>query len=199
MKFIKSKLIYLFLLTAFFAELFVFGTSFTVLAISVSSMYGDPGVGAGRFFEVHPLNHAVTKIAEGTIKFGYALQLGTTGDQAKKFTSSSGKFIGVAGYSTDASDLDNEQYSEKDPLGCVEIGVVMVYVEEAVAIGDPVRVRHTDHASDVTKLCGMFAKTADEDKTALLEGASWKTAATAAGLVPITLNGPFKITADNLS
>ena len=78
-------------------------------------------------------------------------------------------------------------------MGCIDEGYVQVYVEEAVAIGDPVRVRHT---ADTGKYAGDFATTADAGKTALLVGAEFASATAAAGIAAIKLTPPFETTDD---
>ena len=155
------------------------------------------GFGAGKIAMHYPNTHIRTGVAEGSILFGRALQKGTAGDQVKKFQSASGVFKGVAGYSVEASLLSEDTYSTYDPVGYIESGYVGVYVEEAVAIGDQVRVRHTNHASDTTLLAGQFATTAENGKTAKLNNCEFVTATTGAGIAVLFLKGgDYTVTAD---
>ena len=73
-------------------------------------------------------------------------------------------------------------------------GRIWVYVQEAVAVGDPVRVYHTAATS---KVVGRFAKTAAANKTALLNNCQYLTATSGAGLAVIEINGgDLTLTAD---
>ncbi|MBN2157916.1 MAG: hypothetical protein JW807_00870 [Spirochaetes bacterium] len=156
-------------------------------------LYGSSELLAGKIAEHHPAEYITSKIAEGAIKFGRALVRGTAGDQAKTPAAGTDKFVGVAGQSTEATDFDTEAYADKDPLACVETGIVMVYVEEGVSESDPVRIRHT---ADSPKVPGSFCKTADAGKTSLLTGVEFKGSRADAGLVPLLVKGIFTTTAD---
>lgn len=112
------------------------------MSIPESTLYGDGILAAGRIAEHHPAEYIMSKIAEGVVPFGRAVVKGTEDEEAKLPSSGSDMMLGVAGFSTEAGDLDNENYSEGDPLAVVETGIVVVKVEEAVNIGDDVRIRH---------------------------------------------------------
>jgi hypothetical protein len=163
------------------------------MTIEAPQLYGSEELSAGQIVQHIPDEMIVTKIAEGAASFGRALVRGTAGDQAKTPAAGTEKFIGVAGRSFDASDLDDEAYADKDPLACIDNGVVMVYVEEAVGPSDPVRIRHT---AATGKVPGSFCKTADSGKTALITGAEFKGSSDGAGLVPLYVKGLFTTTAD---
>ncbi len=118
--------------------------------------------------------------ANATIKFGRGFQRKAgvgealaVGDIAAINTAQAFR---VAMYSTNASDLDNANYSQYDMITAGKSGFYVVEVEETVTIADAVRVRLVNHASDPVKLIGKFGKTADEDKTALIKGAHWVSA-----------------------
>jgi hypothetical protein len=111
------------------------------MSIPNNELYGGI-LGAGRIAEHHPAEYIISKIAQGVVPFGVAVVKGSVDEQAKLPSSASDKMLGIAAYSTDAGDLDNEKYIDGDPMGVVETGIVVVKVEEAVNIGDPVRVRH---------------------------------------------------------
>lgn len=191
----------IFFLLIILIEFLFFGTAYSTVAmasIPLVDLYHE-GFGAGRISMHHPNTFISTGVAEGSILFGRALQKGTAGKQVKKFQSASGVFKGVAGYSVDASLLSEGTYSTYDPVGIVESGFVGVYVEEAVAIGDTVRVRHTNHASDVTKVAGNFATTEDTGKTATLDNCEFITATTGAGIAVLFLKGgDYTVTADTV-
>lgn len=129
-----------------------------------------------------------TKAAEGVIPFGCAVQLGTTPlEQVKKFVG--GTFWGIAvydptkGYVVDASGNTTitRQYADTDPVGILKQGAIVVEVEEAVAIGDPV------YADDVT---ANFHKSAGANKT-LVPNAQFETAASGDGeLAEVRINLP---------
>jgi len=163
------------------------------MSIPEGTLYQDGILSAGRIAEHHPAEYITTKIAEGVIPFGRAVVKGTGDNDAVLPSAADDVLLGVAGFSTEAGDIDNEQYSDNDPVAVVETGIVVVYVEEAVSIGDPVRIRH---AAATGKVPGSFAVTAEAAKTALVSNAQWKSETTGAGLAQLYINGPFSLTAD---
>lgn len=191
----------IFFLLIILIEFLFFGTAYstvTMATIPLVELYAE-GFGAGRISMHYPNTFISTGTAEESVLFGIALQAGTAGEQVKKFSSASGVFKGVAGYSIEASLLSSEMYSAYDPVGIVESGFVGVYVEEAVAIGDPVRVRHTNHASDATLLAGQFATTEEAGKTATIDNCEFRSATTGAGIAILFLKGgDYTVTADTL-
>ncbi|MBK8397439.1 MAG: hypothetical protein IPL26_19670 [Leptospiraceae bacterium] len=154
------------------------------------------GIGLGRFAQHHPNEYTETRIAEGDVPFGKAVEVGTAVTQGKLVGGATGEFRGVAAYSPNASKVSEGKYLDKDPLAVHNSGFVTVYVEEAVNAGDAVRIRHTNHASLTAKVAGNFAKTAEAGKTMLLEGARFENSVAAAGEVILFLSGSFKTTAD---
>jgi hypothetical protein len=153
-------------------------------------------IGLGRFAKHYPNEYTESRIAEGAIPFGRAVEVGTTAEQGKLVGGATGEFVGVSAYNPKASLLSQGIYSDKDALAVHKSGFVTVYVEEAVNAGDPVRIRHTNHASLTAKVAGNFAKTAEAEKTFLLEGARFENSVAAAGEAIVFLSGSFKTTAD---
>lgn len=163
------------------------------MAIPKQSLYSDRYGMPGEIYEHNPITMIRSAAAEeDEIPFGRALMMGTDGDQVKKYASATGVFVGVAGFSTQASDFDNSEYDDEDSVAVVTQGVVLVYVEEDVERGDTVRVRHTANGDYVA---GSFATTADSGRTAVLTGAEFM-GDSASGVVPLFLNPPFAISAD---
>jgi hypothetical protein len=166
------------------------------MAIPKEDLYVGRVLLPGQIPEHNPISNIRSFAAEeDEIEFGRALMAGTAAEsQVKIFASATGKFKGVAGYSTEASDLDNSQYDDHDPVAVVDQGLVMVYVEETIALGDTVRIRHTDSG---TKVAGSFAKTAEAGYTAVLTGAEYRSAGASGTAVKLFLDPPFTITADS--
>jgi hypothetical protein len=161
------------------------------MAIPVESYYTNKKLGRGRIAEHNPMTNIRTAAASGTnIAFGLALMDGDIADQVKLYSSASGRFRGVAGYSVEADDLDNGLFTTGDPVPIIDQGVAMVYVEEAIVAGNSVRVRHTGGTP------GAFCKTAVPNGTVLLTGAEWRGTGASGTAVELFLSPPFTITAD---
>jgi hypothetical protein len=116
--------------------------------------------------------------------------------------SESRRFAGVSAYhtATHESDKDTPAYACGSDMGVVTGGPVMVYVEEAIALGDGVRVRITASGNNVA---GSFCKTSDSGKTILLNPlcAEWRSPSACGvnetGLMAeLWLMEPFTYTAD---
>ncbi len=165
------------------------------MAIPKEDLYVSRVLGFGEIPEHNPIENIRSFAAEeDNITFGRALMAGTDGEkQVKIFASATGKFKGVAGYSTEASDLDNSQYDDHDAVAVIDQGVVNVYTEEVIAMGDGVHIRHT---ASGTKVAGSFCKTAVPNETATLSGAEWRSAGASGTAVKLYLDPPFTITAD---
>lgn len=174
----------------------VSGTLLTAAVIPVNGLDTSGVLELGKIIEHHPAERVITKACDGAIKFGRAVVLGASGGLGKLVSGATDVFIGVAKYSYEASDLDNLAYADKDVLAVQEIGVIAVYVEEAVTPSSVVRVRHTNHASDPLKLAGNFCDTADAGKTFVLKGAKFVGTTTGAGTVGLLLTGNFETSAD---
>lgn len=138
------------------------------MSIPDGTFYTDPNLRPGDVAAYHPATYIFSRVAEGAIKFGRGLMLGTnTSDQAKVFSSASGKFIGVAKASTRTANIANSAYADKDMVGVMDNGFAVVYVEEAVGPEDPVRVRHTPGATSGYQAWGFSSGKAGTDSTGL--------------------------------
>jgi len=165
------------------------------MTIPVEGLYLSKALGLGRIAEHNPKTNIRSYAAEGdAIPFGKAVMDGTDPEkQCKLFASGTGKFRGIAGYSTEASDLDNSQYLAKDQVAVVDQGVVTVYAEEAVEIGNPVRIVHTGEGK------GNFRASALPGNTGILTGAEWRESAPAGSAVKLYLDPPFTFIKDEVA
>lgn len=163
------------------------------MSISAGTLYADGVLRPGMITEHHPSEYIITKVAKEAIPFGRAVVKGSGDNGAKLPSGASDIMFGVAGFSTEAGDLNNDSYAQYDQIAVVDTGVVVVYVEEAVNIGDPVRIRHT---AATGKYPGSFAKTADAGKTAVVSNAQWRSKTSSAGYAILYVHGPFTLTAD---
>jgi len=165
------------------------------MAIPKEDLYVSRVTVPGTIPEHNPIENIRSFAAEeDDILFGRAVMSGTLAEtQVKTFGSASGKFKGVAAYSTEADDLDGSSYNDHDAVAVIDQGLVMVFAEEVIALGDSVRIRHTTSG---TKIKGSFCKTAVPGETALLSGAEYRTAGASGTAVKLYLDPPFTITAD---
>jgi hypothetical protein len=84
-------------------------------------------------------------------------------------------------------------YPDKQIVNVLSKGVVYVYTVDAVALGDAVRLYHTDHASASSNggYKGRFGKTAVAGKTfEVTAGARWVGAAAAGGIALLEIDIP---------
>lgn len=164
------------------------------MTIPEEGLYTSRALGLGRIAEHNPLTNIRSKAAESdNITFGRAVKLGTDLDkQVEIFNVASGTFKGVAGYATDASNIDNSKFNQYDSVPVIDQGVVTVYTEEAITDKtSAVRIRH-----DATGP-GNFRTTADSGKTVqITAGAEWREAAASGTAVKLFLSPPFSISAD---
>jgi len=164
------------------------------MAIPKQSFYNTTKLVAGVIAEHNPKTHIRSFAAEEAgIKFGRAIMQGTEENEAKIFAATGAVFRGVAGYSPWASDLDNSQFSQYDEVPCIESGVVMVHVEEAVTPSSTVRIRHT---ADGSKVAGSFCTTSDAGKTTVLTGAEYRSSGASGTAVKLYLDPVFTTTND---
>jgi hypothetical protein len=117
-----------------------------LMSIPLVGMGTNPYPDLGRTAEHHPAEMIRSKVGSGIIRFGKALVRGAVANSAKVIGAASDIFVGIATYSTQASDLDNERYLDGDPVGVMDVGVPCVFTEEAVDESSPVRVRFTSEA-----------------------------------------------------
>lgn len=165
------------------------------MAIPIQDFYSNAVLGPGQITEHNPKTMIGSRAAEeDDIIFGRAGMAGTdTVKEVKTFSGAGGKFIGVIGYSTYASDLDNSKYEQYDDVSVVESGVVGVYVEEAVTPASPVRIRHTTSGA---KIKGSFCTSAVAGETCLLTNAEFRASGASGTVVPMYLDPVFTTTAD---
>ena len=162
------------------------------MAIPLEGLNQAKVLSKGKVAENNGMTNIRSYVAEGNdIGFGLGVMDGSDPEkQVKIFSSASGKFRGVALYATDASDLDNSNFEEYDAVPVFDQGVVWVYCEEAVNVGDSVRVRHTNGVP------GAFCTTAITNETILLTGAEFRSDAASGTTAKLFLSPPFTITAD---
>lgn len=168
------------------------------MTIPKESLYLAKGIGYGRIAEHSPQTHIRSYAAEGSdLSFGRAAMDGTDPEkQVKLFTSQTGKFRGVIGYSTEAGDLDNELYQDEDVCAIIDQGIVTVFVEEAVTNITTQSVRIRSDATGITATAGNFRVTPDTGKTVVLSGAEWRSEGASGTAVKLYLAPPFSISAD---
>lgn len=161
------------------------------MAIPVESLVTAKAMGRGKIPTHNPITNIRSFAASGTdIQFGLGVMDGDFLGQVKLFADSAGVFRGVAGYSTEANNLDTGTFTTGDAVPVVDQGSVMVYVEEDISAGDSVRIRHTDGTP------GAFCAAAVATKTALIGGAEWRGTGASGSTVELFLSPPFTITAD---
>lgn len=164
------------------------------MSLGVYPLDSSGPLNLGKIAEYHPAERAVTRSAEAAVKFGRAVVRGTAAHQGKTPGSGTDVFLGAARWSMEASDIDNESYLANDPLAIQEIGIITVYVEEAVDPSSTVRVRHTAGTGTVE---GSFGATAETGKTfRITSGAKFAGSTSGAGNVPLLLTGTFVTAAD---
>lgn len=161
--------------------------------IPVGVLYSDGIRSLGEISNHYPATFTTSRIAEGDVLFGRAVIRVSSVNAAKVIDDPTGMFLGVAARSYDASNFDNDSYSDKDPLGVLENGIVNVYAEKAIDPTLPVRVRHTDQGA---LLAGSFTDTAEQGATAIIEGARWEQSRSESGACAVLINGPCRLIAD---
>lgn len=141
------------------------------MGIPDGNLYNESALSAGKIAE-HCEVFVTTHPATADIKFGAAVMIDEINQKGvKTVAGASARFSGVAGFSTDATNLDSNSYVVNDPVAVIRTGVMSVLVSEAVTAGNPVRVLHTD---DNAAIVGTFVTTAVPGKTALLSGAEFR-------------------------
>lgn len=142
---------------------------------------------------------SLANTSAGLLYYGHLVVAGSNGG-AKIVTAGTDSPLGIS-----VSSKTYEDYVVKEQDGRVGYpatyvsnvlrkGRIWVYVQEAVAVGDLVRVYHT---AATGKVVGRFAKTAATGKTAVLSNAEFLTSTSGAGLAVIEINGAnLTLTAD---
>ncbi len=151
----------------------------------MAGLYADTQTGAGKEAYYHPNRYIFNRIAEGPIPFGAAVVLGTDPNmQVKAISGATGVFAGVA-FHKNFTDTEG-QYSTGEGCDVVRSGIVWVQADEAINIGDAVRVVHT---AGTGLTVGHFATIAVAGKTALLSNVEFSSQTTGPGLVALNLSG----------
>lgn len=135
--------------------------------IPEGKLYGDTLSTPGLIAQNHPANHIASSVAVGAIPFGVAIA--HDGEGVSVFNAADDRFAGVSGFSTDASNLDNGAYADKDPVAVLRGGVMNVVAGVTLSKGDPLYVVHAEISTVAT--VGRFVKTATAGKTVLINGA----------------------------
>lgn len=138
---------------------------------------------------------------DAVIPFGVVVVVdgaGTSGDAVKLAASDSTLALGITAdsytFETTKDANGRPGYPDQATVNVVTEGVVLMYSEEAVAVGDEVHVRHTTAS---TNYAGYVRKTAVSGKTSLLANAKFVSKTSGAGLAAVAIDGPtLTLTAD---
>lgn len=171
-------------------------TGLILFGIGITPIYSGSPIGLGQQPEYY-INQMIRSGKTGEIvNFGYAVGLNASGQIVTADETITKPFVGIAVASKDASDIENDRYLVQDSIGYLKTGIINAHCEEAAGETDIVRVRLENHAVDSTKLKGMFCKTADAGKTAVLNGAEYRSTITAAGTIALFLPDSITLTND---
>lgn len=148
---------------------------------------GVPGQLTG---EATPVVEAATNAeSSAAIPFGVMVKNGDTAGEIKAVSAANVKFAGILVHD---SGLGRDNYLTEDGMlpgatgAILRRGRCLVQVEEAVDIGDPVRVRGVVAGEEVA---GAFRTSADSTDCADISTfASWRSAADAAGIAEIEID-----------
>lgn len=140
-----------------------------------------------------------SKIAEATIAFGKGLMKGTDAEsQVLEFDGTDSKFDGFALYSIYASDLDNENYEENDPVSVLREGECYVKVDSGssgINAGDRVAIMPSGDIDAVTNL----SSGSSGDYAIELPNSEIKEDGAAGDVVMIEINSPQDATTTELA
>lgn len=169
------------------------------MAGTTEDLFTDEPRIEGETSEHRPNDFASSKAAEGSMRFGRALMKGTGDNQVKVMAGVSAEFVGISNFSKDASLEDPDEpdnplvigYVDGESVGNREHGVINVRVNEAISIGDPVRVVTDDNG--VAKDEGAFTTTAVAGKTATVSGLRFASETTGEGVVQLEIEGTIGI------
>ena len=153
---------------------------------------------------VIPYGHAVIVDSSATSGLGAKLPAGATALDVLGIAVDSNVFENAAGtYSQTPSNKTADGrvgYPAKQMVNVLSKGVIFVFTTDAVALGDSVRLYHTDSASASSNkgYKGRFAKDAEAGKTfAVTAGARWLSAASAGSIALLEIDIPtLTVTAD---
>lgn len=153
---------------------------------------------------VIPYGHAVIIDAHASSGLGATLPTGATGTDILGIAVDSNVFEnGASTYTATPSNKTADGrigYPDKQMVNVLSKGVIFVYTTDAVALGDAVRIYHTDSASASSNggYKGRFAKDAEAGKSFLVTaGARWLSAASAGSIALLEIDIPtLTVTAD---
>ena len=153
------------------------------------------------------VSRSYTNESSAVIPYGHAVIVdssATSGLGAKLLAVDSNVFENAAGtYSQTPSNKTADGrvgYPDKQMVNVLSKGVIFVFTTDAVALGDSVRLYHTDSASASSNkgFQGRFAKDAEAGKTfEVTAGARWLSAASAGSIALLEIDIPtLTVTAD---
>jgi hypothetical protein len=146
---------------------------------------------------VIPFGHAVLQNGSGTADASAKLPAGASATNIVGIALDSNTFE----VNADAKTADGRVgYPDKETVNVLSKGVVYVYSKDAIAVGDAVRLYHTDGASAASdgSYKGRFGKTAAAGKTfEVTAGARWLSSCAAGGIALLEIDLPgLAVTAD---
>ena len=146
---------------------------------------------------VIPYGHAVIIDGSATSGLGAKLPAGASATAVLGIAADSNVFENVSGsYEPTPTNKTSDGrigYPEKQMVNVLSKGVIWVYAVHAVALGDAVRLFHTDSASASSNkgYKGRFGKTAEAGKTfEVTAGARWLSAASAGNIALLEIDIP---------
>lgn len=146
---------------------------------------------------VIPYGHAVIFDSAATSGLGAKLPAGASATEVLGIAVDSNVFENVNGtYEATPTNKTADGrigYPNKQMVNVLSKGVIYVYATETIAVGDAIRLFHTDDASAATnkKYKGRFGKTAVAGKTfQVTAGARWLKAATAGNIALLEIDIP---------
>ncbi len=136
-----------------------------------------------------PLPFGVLVVADGA---------GAADNAVKTVTTGVSKALGITidsfAFETTLDANDRPSYPDDEPVNVLVRGAIVVYTEEAVNVGDPVRVRTVASGSNYA---GRFRKTSVTGQTAVLGNAWFESKTTTSGLAVVRISSPeLTLTAD---
>ncbi len=146
---------------------------------------------------VIPFGHALLQNGSGTADASAKLPAGASATNIVGIALDSNTFE----VNADAKTADGRVgYPDKETVNVLSKGVVYVYSKDAIAVGDAVRLYHTDGASAASTgaYLGRFGKTAAAGKTfEVTAGARWLSSCAAGGIALLEIDIPgLAVTAD---
>lgn len=145
---------------------------------------------------VIPFGHAVINNGSGSADLSAKLPAGASATQVVGIALDSLTFV----LDDDAKTADGRKgYPTAKACNILSEGIAYVYSAHAVAVGDEVRLFHTNSASVSSNgaYLGRFGKTAEAGKTFLVSGARWLSSCAAGGIALLEIDAAaMSVTAD---